>query len=273
MDSKFVDADGIRTRYFETGKGKPVLLIHGGGAGADSWGNWRYTLPTYGKQVHAIAVDMVGFGGTDKPSPSSYEYTQANRAKHISAFIRALNLSEPVSIIGNSMGGCTAIGVAVENPDLVDKVVLMGSAGIKAPLTDELKSIMNDDFTTDGMRKIVNGLTNPKFEADEELINYRHKLSIDEPTKAAYSAVMGWLAEQGGLYLDDDYIARVRHQTLVVNGKLDKVVPTSSAYRFLELIENSWGYIVPDCGHWAMMEHPESFARETLNFILHDPAA
>ena len=93
-----------------------------------------------------------------------------------------------VVMVGNSMGGSTSMGVAIERPELVDRVVLMGSAGIQAPPSEELKSIMNYDFTPEGMRKIVKGLTNPAFEANEELVNYRHALSIEDDTRAAYSA-------------------------------------------------------------------------------------
>ena len=63
-------------------------------------------------------------------------------------------------------------------------------------------------------------------------------------------------------------MARIGHKTLVVNGKLDKVVPLGSAYRLLELIEHSWGYIIPACGHWAMIEKPEQFTAASLSFLL-----
>ena len=110
-------------------------------------------------------------------------------------------------------------------------------------------------------------MTNPDFSFDEELVNYRHGLSIRDDTRQAYNAVMGWIRDQGGLYYAEDYITRVSQQTLVVNGKLDKVVPLSSAYKLLELIKHSWGYIIPDCGHWAMIEKPVEFTAASLSFL------
>ena len=53
----------------------------------------------------------------------------------------------------------------------------------------------------------------------------------------------------------------------MVNGKNDKVVPVPVAMRFLDLIPRSWAYIIPDCGHWAMLEHAEDFASTTNNFL------
>ena len=264
--SRFVDVNGINTHYYEAGAGEPLILLHGGGAGADSFGNWRGCLNSFADQFHVHAVDMVGFGFTDKPDPSDYPYSQQARNKHIIGVIETLGLA-PVNLVGNSMGGCTSMGVAVERPDLVNKLVLMGSAGVHTPITDELKAILNYDYTTAGMVRIVRGLTNPGFTFDDELINYRHGLSVREDTKRAYNAVMGWIRDQGGLYYEDDYMARISHKTLVVNGKLDKVVPLNCAYRLLELIENSWGYIIPACGHWAMIEKPDQFAAASLSFL------
>ena len=265
-DSRYVDVNGVNTHCYEAGAGEALILLHGGGAGADSFGNWRGCLNSFAEHYRVYAVDMIGFGFTDKPAPQDYSYSQQARNEHIIAVIEALGLSS-VSLIGNSMGGCTSMGVAVERPDLVNKLVLMGSAGVRAPITDELKAIMNYDYSTDGMVRIIRGLTNPDFMFDDELVNYRHGLSIREDTKQAYNAVMGWIRDQGGLYYEADYMARITQKTLVVNGKLDKVVPLSSAYRLLELIEKSWGYIIPACGHWAMIEKPQQFTAATLSFL------
>ena len=265
--SSYADVNGINTHYYEAGAGEALILLHGGGAGADSFGNWRGCLGSFAEHFHVYAIDMPGFGFTGKPGPENYPYSQQARNEHIIAVIEALGLAS-VNLVGNSMGGCTSMGVAVERPDLVNKLVLMGSAGVRAPITDELKAIMNYDYTTDGMVRIVRGLTNPNFRFDDELVNYRHALSIREDARQAYNAVMGWIRDQGGLYHEDEYMARITHKTLVVNGKLDKVVPLSSAYRLLELIENSWGYIIPECGHWAMIEKPEQFAAASLSFLI-----
>ena len=264
--SRYIDVNGINTHYYEAGAGEALVLLHGGGAGADSFGNWRGCMAEYARHFHVFAVDMVGFGFTDKPDPAHYSYSQQARNEHIIGVIEALGLTS-VSLIGNSMGGSTSMGVAIERPDLVHKLVLMGSAGVCAPITDELQAIMNYDYTTNGMLKIVRGLTNPDFVFDDELVNYRHALSIREDTKQAYNTVMGWIREQGGLYYAEDYITRVTQETLVVNGKLDKVVPLSSAYKLLELINNSRGYIIPACGHWAMIEKPAEFAAVSELFL------
>lgn len=264
--SKFVDAAGVRTHYYESGTGEALLLLHGGGAGADAYGNWRMCLDTFASEFNVFAIDMLGFGYTDKPDPSAYTYSQSGRNEHIIAVIEALGL-ESVNLVGNSMGGGTSMGVAIERPDLVSRLVLMGSAGVRHPINEEILSILNYDYTQDGMRRIVKGLTNPNFEVDEEMISYRHALSIRDDTRIAYDAIMGWIRDNGGLWYEDDYMHRVSQRTLVVNGKLDRVAPVTCAYRLLELIADSWGYIIPDCGHWAMIERPREFTSAVMHFL------
>jgi 2-hydroxy-6-oxo-6-(2'-aminophenyl)hexa-2,4-dienoate hydrolase len=264
----FVDVDGIATRYLEAGRpGSPhVVLVHGGGAGADSTGNWRYTVPLLQHEFHVFAVDMVGFGRTAKPVSPDYAYSQPARNRHLAGFLRAIGL-ERAALVGNSMGGATALGVAMEHPELVDRLVLMGSAVLVSEITENLKPIIFYDFTLDGMQRLVTALTSSRFRARPDLVQLRYELSIQPDTRRAYEAMMRWIRDQGGLAYPEEAIRSVKTPTLVVNGKEDAVVPLRNAYRFLELLENSWGYFIPHCGHWAMIETPHDFAAAVRGFI------
>jgi 2-hydroxy-6-oxo-6-(2'-aminophenyl)hexa-2,4-dienoate hydrolase len=264
--SRYADAGGIRTHYLEAGGGEPVVLIHGGGAGADAHGNWRTVMPILAEHFRVVALDMVGFGRTDKPSGDGFVYSQDARNRHLADFLDALGLG-PATLIGNSMGGATAIGVSIARPDLVKRLVLMGSAGLNTKLHADLMPVINYDFTREGMVRLIRALVNDNFVIDDALVSYRYALATDPDTRRAYTAMMGWIREQGGLAYDAETLRRVKAPTLVVNGKMDKVVPLENAYTFLSLIDRSWGYIIPDCGHWAMIEHPRDFASAALNFI------
>lgn len=266
-NGKMITTGSFRTHYVEEGSGDPVILLHGGGAGADGYSNWRDCLPLFAKRKRVVVVDMVGFGHSDKPDPAEFSYSQEGRNEQIVALIEALGL-ERVSIVGNSMGGATALGVAMRRPDLVENLVLMGSAGVpfEGPPNPALAPLMNYDFTPGGMRKIIAVLANPDYEASDEQINYRYELSAQPDTRAAYTAIMGLVREDGFGYAHED-IRKVKTRTLVVNGKDDAVVPIAHAYTFLELLDNSTGYILPHCRHWAMIEYPEIFSQVTLDFI------
>ncbi len=266
FESRYVEATGVRTHYLEAGSGSPLLLLHGGGAGADGLSNWYSSIPEYAKTFHVIAVDLLGFGRTGKPDPAKFTYSQDARNEHMTAFIEALKLG-PVNMIGNSMGGATTIGVCVKRPDLVRKAVLMGSAGLSGEMSPALLPIVNYNFTREGMVTVCRVLANKRFQIDEDMVNYRFENSIEPATKTGYAATMGWVKQQGGLFYEEDFIRRVSTPCLVVNGKEDLVVPLDKAFRFLQLIEKSWGYILPNCGHWAMLEYPKDFTSETTRFL------
>ena len=262
----FIQAGQIKTAYYRQGKGRPLVLVHGGGAGADAAGNWQSCMPLLAPHFDVIAVDMVGFGHSDKPNPGTYQYNQAARAQHLADFIKALAIG-PVSLVGNSMGGLTSLELAARQPDLVTAMVLMGSAAIQTPTNPALQSILNYDFSREGMRAIIKNLTNQSFEVDEQMLDYRYKLSIEPDAKAAYIGQQNWIRERKGLYTDEDVIRAVRVPTLIISGKEDRVVPVSSAYRMLELIPQAWGKIFPNCGHWAMIEHPRAFCMTVMQFF------
>lgn len=266
-DSHFVDAGGIRTHYLEAGDGRPVILIHGGGPGADGYGNWHSCLPLFAGHFHAIAVDMPGFGRTHKPDPASFVYSQDARTAHMTAFIEELDLG-PVTLIGNSMGGITSLGVAIQRPELVKKLILMGPAAIKFEIPPALLPLLNYDGTTEGMIRIIRALTNESYAMDQALLRYRVELANDPDTRRAQGAIMQWIKQQHGLYLEEDLIRKTRAPTLVVGGKTDPIVTPAQIFRLLELIDNSWGYVIPHCGHWVMMERPDEFCAVCTRFIL-----
>jgi 2-hydroxy-6-oxo-6-(2'-aminophenyl)hexa-2,4-dienoate hydrolase len=266
MEYKFVNAGNVKTAYLEEGIGDPVILVHGGGAGADSWGNWRTCIPLLARSFRVIAVDMLGFGKTDKPDPANFVYSQEARTKHLIDFIEAKKLDR-ASLVGNSMGGATALGVAMMRPELVDKLVLMGSAGLTTHISESIRTIMSFAPSRENMEKLVGVLTNENFKIDPELIDYRLSLADRPGTMAAYGATMKWIGQQGGLFYPEEEISRIKHKTLVVGGKQDKVVPPEIAWKFSEILENSWLHLIPHCGHWAMIEHPEEFSAVTSWFL------
>ena len=146
-----------------------------------------------------LAVDMVGFGRSAKPGPSSgYAYSQDDRDAHLAAFIEAASPRRRVVLVGNSMGGLTALGVARKQPSLLSHLVLMGSAGLPVPPSDALRTIMEYDFTREGMARIVDALTAPGFEAPPGMVEYRHELSIEPATRAAYGSITAWNKARGG---------------------------------------------------------------------------
>jgi pimeloyl-ACP methyl ester carboxylesterase len=180
-------------------------------------------------------------------------------------FIEKLNAGA-VNLIGNSMGGATTLGVAMRRPDLIRKMVLMGSAGIAVDNPDpEARKALAFDFTREGMRRLMGALAGPRYAIDERLVDYRLALACEPAARAALLAMRA-----GKLSYPDSEVAKVKVATLVVGGKLDRIAVPARIHRFLELLENSWGFVLPHCGHWVMMEAPAEFTAITTNFFRQD---
>jgi pimeloyl-ACP methyl ester carboxylesterase len=265
--SHTITVAGVETHYLEAGDGPPLLLIHGGGSGADAWGNWRDCIPRYAERFRVIAVDMPGFGRSGRPDPETFSYGQTNRNRHMIAFIEAV-AGGPMHVIGNSMGGATALGVAINRPDLLRKLVLMGAAGLDISNPDPAPRIAlgSYDYTLDGMRRLVSALAGPKFEITDELVAYRHALTVQPGGREAIAAIAAHMKTDGMIY-PREAIAAIQTPTLVVGGKEDKIAVLARTYGYLDLIPNSWGFILPHAGHWVMMEAPEAFVAVTTAFL------
>ena len=270
-ESRTVSVAGVGTHYLEAGEGETLILIHGGGSGADAQGNWQGCIPEYAKQFRTIAVDMPGFGRSAKPDPASFSYGQTNRNTHMIAFVEAVGGGAPVHLIGNSMGGATALGVTIQRPDLVGKLVLMGAAGldISNPDTSARQALGGYDYTPEGMRRLVGVLAGPHYKVSDELIAYRHQLTMQPGARESIAAINEQMKTDPMTY-PREAIAGVQTPTLVVGGKLDQIAVLARTYGYLELIPNSWGFVLPHVGHWVMMEAPREFVAVTSAFLAGD---
>ena len=268
LNSNFVETAGYKTHYVESGSGAPLILIHGGGAGADGLGNWQQCIPYLARDFRVIAYDLVGFGKSDAPDVETFPYDRDSRVEQAIALIEALSLA-PANIIGNSMGSVVALGLAMQRPELLNKIVLMSSAGLNRKVPPAIAASANYDFSLQAMRGIIRVLTRPEFEVDEDLVRYRYELLLDKPDmRKAYLRTMQVVIDSGGLYYEEDEIAAVKTPALVFHGREDKVIPLTEAIQLLGLLTEAHAYFVPHCGHWAMIEQPEILSRISRSFIL-----
>uniref|UniRef100_A0A453PD25 AB hydrolase-1 domain-containing protein n=1 Tax=Aegilops tauschii subsp. strangulata TaxID=200361 RepID=A0A453PD25_AEGTS len=113
---------GRKIHYVEQGSGQPIVLIHGFGASAF---HWRYNIPELAKKYKVYAVDLLGFGWSEK---ALVQYDATIWMEQVSDFLREV-VQSPSVVVGNSLGGFTTLFAATEVPELVRGVVLLNSAG------------------------------------------------------------------------------------------------------------------------------------------------
>lgn len=267
-NSKNVNVNGISTHYHEMGEGAPVLLIHGSGPGVSAWANWRLVIPKLAKNFHVFAPDIVGFGYTERPENISYNielWTQ-----HLIGFIEKIS-EDRVHIIGNSLGGALALHIVHKRPDLVNKMVLMGSVGVAFQLTYGLDKVWGYEPSIENMKKILEIFVYNKEIATDELAELRYKASIETGFQEAFSKMFPEPRQThiDKLALTDEQIKSITNPVLLIHGKEDIVIPyKETSLKLLELIPNSELHVFSKCGHWTQIEKTDEFCQLCENFFL-----
>jgi pimeloyl-ACP methyl ester carboxylesterase len=265
--SKFVQAGDIRMHYNEAGDGPPLIMIHGGGPGATGWSNFVTNIGPLSEHFHVMLVDMPGFGGSD-PVVLNEPRIQYN-ARAFKAFMDALGLKK-AHFIGNSQGGGTSAKFAIDYPEYVDKLVLMGAAGggmsIFSPAPMEGIKHINQLFlnpTKEGFRELIKVFVYDSSFVTEELLEQRLQGTLAHPEHLE-ARKMG---HESQLDLTPD-MGKIKSKTLLIWGRDDRFVPLDHGLKYLFGIPDARLLIVPRCGHWVQYEHSEEFNRVVTDFIL-----
>lgn len=261
---KFVDAAGVKTNYLEAGEGPPIVLVHGSGPGVTAYANWRLSIPDLATDFHVWAPDMAGFGFSDKPGG----YGMQLWTDQLIGFLDALEL-ERVSLVGNSFGGGLAIRVAAQHPDRVQRLVLMGATGVSFPITAGLDAVWGYEPGLENMLRILDYFAYSRELVNDELAKVRYEASIEPGVQEAFSAMFPaprqrWVEEMA---TPEDQIRELPHETLIIHGRDDKVIPLDNAHRLLQLMERSELHVFGRCGHWTQIEWADDFNALLKRFL------
>ena len=265
-------AAGLRTNYHDMGSGSPVVLIHGSGPGVSAWANWRLALPELARTRRALAPDMVGFGYTDRPD--GIRYTLDLWVEQALGFLDALDL-EQVDLVGNSFGGALSLALAIRHPQRVRRLVLMGSAGLKFELTPALDAVWGYTPSVQNMKTIMNWFAYDASLLSDDLARLRYVASIRPGVQEAWDAMFPaprqrWI---DALASPEDQVAALPHETLVIHGREDQVLPLSTSLRLSQLIPRAQLHVYGRCGHWTQIEHAARFVRLVDDFLSEADAA
>ncbi|GIJ51974.1 2,6-dioxo-6-phenylhexa-3-enoate hydrolase [Virgisporangium aliadipatigenens] len=261
-----IDVGGTATNYHDRGDGPPVLLIHGSGPGVSAWANWRTVLPALSSRFRVVAPDIVGFGYTQRPPDGRYD--PEVWAAHLLGFLDALDISR-VSIVGNSFGGALAMRLAAVAPDRVDRLVLMGSVGVRFPITDGLEAVWGFEPSLESMRGLLDVFTYDTERLADGLAEMRLAAAMRPGVHESYAAMFPAPRQRvlDALAVAEDDIAALRHRTLLVHGRDDNVIPLDVSFRLLHLIENSELHVFARCGHWVQIERADRFTALVTDFL------
>jgi len=249
---------GHKIAYYEAGKGSVVILIHG--LGADSR-HWAANVDPLSRNFHVFALDMIGYGQSDKPL---MRYRVETFADYLHGFLKALKIPR-ASLVGNSLGGWVALDFTIRHPQMVEKLVLVDAAGLRPEITlkmpadgARLLSILNVrwffDFIAANKEWAAVDLGPSAFE--------RHLENGDSYTIASSVAAMAT-----GKEFEDAKLGKVRVPTLIIWGRDDALIPLSFGERLNRGIAGSQLVVLDGTGHIPMVGKPAEFNEAVRKFL------
>lgn len=254
----------IATTYVYQGSGgTPILLLHGFDS---SVLEFRRLLPLLAANNEAWAVDMLGFGFTDRSVGIPFSPTTIKT--HLYYFWKTL-ISQPVILVGASMGGAAAIDFTVTHPEVVKKLVLIDSAGFTG------NSVMGKFMFPPLGYLATEFLRNSRIRDRISRAAYKNKslASVDAQLCAAlhlqhpsWNQALIAFTKSGGYNSFKDELAQIKQPTLILWGEDDGILGTADAKKFKNAIAHSKLVWIEDCGHVPHLEQTQVTAQEILKF-------
>jgi len=291
--SRFVEARGMRLHYHEAGPadgsevgpaggngagpavGAPVVLLHGGGPGASAWSNFGPNLPVFAERFRTLMIDQPGFGKSARPPVTGNYFTFA--ADALAGLLTALGI-ERVHLIGNSLGGGTAVRFALRYPERAGRLVLMGPGGLSLNVfapdpTEGVKRLMEFGAppgpSKEKLAAFLRTLVHDQRLVTDEMVDERFAAASDPEALAAMASLGASFfdpasAEEGLLWREAH---RLRQEVLLIWGREDRVNPLDGALVALKLIRRAQLHVFSRCGHWAQLEKFDEFNALVLSFL------
>jgi pimeloyl-ACP methyl ester carboxylesterase len=268
IERKDVNVKGINTHYLSGGNGPPVILVHGTGAGVF---DWKLTVGPLSEYFSVYALDMVGYGHSDKPKT---KYTLDYYVDFLEHFMDALQLNH-CSLVGQCFGGATALGLAIKSPERIEKLIIAGSPFLGKTVSIEIISrlpfFLVKLFSRASRRTVRLGFKVSVYDSGfvtnqmvEEAYQLRSMPGATYTRAATYKNNPG---VGGQRHFFHDELAHVTVPTLIIWGRNDRYFPVAHAQAAHKLIKNSQLCIMEKCGHIPQLEKPDEFRRIVADFL------
>jgi len=268
---------GIRTHYLQAGQNGPiVLLLHGGGLDTAAI-SWSGLIPHLADSHRVIAPDWPGFGESEMPAlkPISMEYY----IRFFGAFLDALNI-ENATLAGISMGGAIALGLTLQQPARVERLILVDSYGLQKQAPFHKLSYLFVNFpgvralTWQSMRSrwmirymlgsILRRPGSITGDLVEEMFTKIRRPGVAQAWNDIQNTEITW---QGTRTCFIDRLGEIKAPTLIIHGTADTLVPPALAAEAHRRIPNSRLHLLEGSGHWPQRDDPQGFNRAVLEFL------
>ena len=270
--TQFVEAKGIRFAYRRFGKpgGAPLVFNQHFTGTMDYWD--PAVTDGLARDREVILFNNAGVSSSSGEVPTTFEDMEANAV----AFIKALGLTQ-VDVLGISIGGFVAQEITLQAPELVRKLILIGTGprggqGM-ATLTPEAQQIFGATYDPPGhlWLAVHFGPSEKSQAAGLEFLKRKHLRRVDRDPEVnekvgerQIEAIVKWGVQREGSY---DYLKTIKQPTLVVNGNKDLIIYTVNSFILQQNIPNAQLILYPDSTHGAPYQYPELFVKHVSLFL------
>nr|WP_197696464.1 alpha/beta fold hydrolase [Nocardia terpenica] len=261
----------------EAGAGPAVVLLHGGGPGATGLSNYSRNIETLAQRFRVIVPDVPGYGKSSKWVDPSDPFGHLGGA--VGGLLDELGI-DSAHLVGNSYGGAAALRLAMDRPEKVRRMVLMGPGGIgssRAVPTQGLRALLNYYPGSGPSREKLTRFIREYLVFDgaavpDDLIEERFRASIDPEVMAnpPLRRPSGWTALRTLWRMDltrDSRLRTVAHPTLVVWGAADRVNRPAGGRILAGTMPNCDLYLAAGAGHWVQWERADLFNSLVAAFL------
>jgi pimeloyl-ACP methyl ester carboxylesterase len=270
LQDRYVKVGSINTRYWQLGDSRSVvILLHGGGGYIELW---KSNILELAQHHRVYAFDMVGAGRSDKPNA---EYTFDFMARFTRDFMAALNIHH-ASLIGTSAGGGVALTFALKFPELLDKLIVVSSAGLgkevslllRLPTLPVLDKLISSPSRSGLAMLCKQAVYDSKLITDQIVEEFYQMAMLPDATKAILNVSRSNFNIWGQFYQPIvDKLNTITTSTLIIWGRQDPMVPVSHAENAAKNIPNARLEIIEKCGHWVPIEQVHEFNQLVLGFL------
>lgn len=273
LQDRFIDVHSVRTRYWMVGdSGRNILLLHGIGGSVEIW---IKTLHTLAERYTVYALDLVGFGLTDKPDAA---YSLSFQADFVHSFMNALEIDN-ADIVGLDLGGGVAVNFGLRYPKRMERLILVDSVGLGREVHDIFRlptlPLVGGMFFRPS-RKLMREIYEASFYDPEKvtdgMVDFYYKLLEQPGAEQAFTSTLRALGSFGGMRdmiigTISTGLIRLEIPTLLVWGRQDEIYPVEHALSAHDKLPDSRLHIIDECGHLPPMEQPEKFNQVVLEFL------
>lgn len=273
FEDRYTKIGDVNTRYWSAGeKGSVVIFLHGVGCHVEFW---ERNIAAFSQAHRVFAVDIVGYGQTDKPE---VDYTFQFMAAFVLDFMKKMGIDK-ASLVGNSMGGGISLTIAAKAPEHVEKIVLVDPVGFGRGISPLLRMM--------SLPLIGNILTAPSRKGVERQM----ELCLYDPSQAGddfidRSALIGAIPGNQRSFLSllrntcnmasvkkeliaqfSEYLEKVKLPILVIWGRQDRILPLADGEAAMHKMANGRLHIMEQAGHCPQIDKPEEFNETVLDFL------